>query len=302
VKSADWSQLPAIVIGSTIPATAGFLLARALATNSVKTLKRAELAELELHERQRFRISLAEREERRLAWDRLFDAVRPLDVPFTDGVVFALKARLEELSRAAAKGESADELLDGSNVSPSRVASRAAGIAADLVDWPRHLTGHVDDVVECLRVLVEDHDVDLMRVPLRATRQLSLLVAGEPTWGPTSEVELLTVAKERPAEADSYLNGGLEPRTRVLREISRTSQAALRGLSDVADRQRVSPHDREEVDTHVQASPSSRYVFRSRGEGRIEAASRPPLDIVGGFARLQDLLERLDETQKHGSA
>ncbi|MCU1359931.1 MAG: hypothetical protein JWN99_1220 [Ilumatobacteraceae bacterium] len=84
LRGADWSQLPATAVGASVPAAAGFFLARALAVNSVHTIKAAELQAQHDFDSEQQAAEIQAGVDRAAAWNTVFDLSTTIDEE-TDG-------------------------------------------------------------------------------------------------------------------------------------------------------------------------------------------------------------------------
>lgn len=268
IRSADWSSLPATIVGTSVPAAAGFFFARSLARNSVRTLERDRLDETHLHE-ERLRAEALDAAERRAAcWQRVLVATQRVSpprfteatTPLADRVTMLVTDRLQaELTAWTAAGESGPK--------PKRSAPTMA--ASSLLDVPNRLRSDGPDLVRCLDELVETFGVHAMHVPLRATRKLVQLAADVGRWPPVD-----------PAAFLDAMGGPERPYLDQLMEVTDQAWRAFQQLALLANEYRARPHAADDVDPIVDWSDITR-----RG-GEVAA-------VPATFAKLEDLIGKL---------
>ena len=243
LSGADWTQLPASIVGATVPAVAGFAFARALATNSVRTLKRAELEEVAKHELEQDDAAMRDRVDRQAAWDRLYEVSRPLvESPNRYVFVSAVRDRAREVREAAkVAGQPTVELLG--------LDSAAEELAFRAVEFGEVMRSNLSEVVAVVDALVNVHRVETLRLPSRALHHLQSLAEDRPRWSPR-DVDMLVATAEARVRSD---RPGGRHELSFVEAASNTGYTAILQLRRLAHVLRQAPpmaHEVENLDTY----------------------------------------------------
>jgi len=260
VRSADWSSLPAVSVGTAIPAIAGVVFAQTLAKRSVRTLREVELDTTEIHNKARAAAARREREARRDAWERLFDACKALqalspdEAALCDAVIRAAQAHDSVGSRQAHQVGNSFLYLEHD----ATMYVRHGAV------WGPQLRRGLPSVVDALGELVDHHQVESMRVPLRTLQKLVNVSSDIERWLPLDSEAIIRAAT---AKADY----------RGIVNIGSKSAEAIGDLSQIAHVHRAEPHDATDVDSSV---------------GRLIGLQAYRVSALAVFADLEDLIER----------
>ena len=263
LRGSDWTSLPAVIVGTTIPAIAGVMFAQTIAKRSVRTLRQVELETTEAHESSVAERTAVERETRRAAWDRLYDActaVRPHDrQPDLLTAVREEAKRIDEAGAAAAKANGEKYTRIGPNAAEVALLGAVCGV---------ELREHLPSLIDSTRSLLDVHRVELLRVPLDALMLLSEVANDTTRWLPLDAHAVISTVQVQP------------DRTLPIVNIATDSIAAIKDLKSVAGRQRIAPHDADDVNTSV-----------TRQKGWAEESTSWEESMLTVFARLADLIE-----------
>jgi hypothetical protein len=264
-QRADWSQLPATIIGTAIPAAGGFFFASAIAEKSVRRLKDTELEAQHAFDSKQHGQAVARGVARVAEWDDLRDRCRDLRLPeYHNDSTFGgqLRARLTEEWDAATKAGAA--ALPG-----SRNFYDLDRFAFFNAEWGQRMRDHLEPVIASARRLVVEHGVYQLHIVVEVLEQLQCLASDITMWIPLDE-QLVIAAYEADREH--------QPSGTAVWAASYKSNEAIRDLELLADAFRGKPHDAEEVDT---------TVMRGRGSQSYE------VDVAQTFRNLEDLIEAL---------
>lgn len=257
LTSADWTSLPAVIIGTAIPAFAGVAFAQSFASRSMKTLRKAELEATDEYKRQRAGQEASEKEARRNAWDQIYDACKA----FTD-------RSDDDAFIKSVRDHSKNVHGQDSQVTPQVGAAAWYGML-----WGAELRSHLPNLVNELRILVSVHGVEKMRVPLNALEILLPLAKDERSWLPMDPEEIRRAVEESRGEIPICAIGA-------------QSETAIHYLGIIADRQRTVPHDADDVDCFIERQTSS-YTPK---DGLRSHTSK--IDALRDFARVVDLIQQ----------
>lgn len=181
-QSADWGQLPATAVGTSIPAGAGFMLARMLARDSARALTRAGLEETVAFGAAQAKREASEDVSRQASWKRLFEALSPLEhhpelTSDVDAVFTEKKAQLASVEAHA---------------------KLAVGVAMKLarlrISWRTTALRSMPQILTELDELIEAHGVNQLRPVAGATREFNDALAELRLWEPCDPEALITYA------------------------------------------------------------------------------------------------------------
>jgi hypothetical protein len=266
--SADWSTVPATVVGTSIPAAAGFAFARTLAGNSVRSLKRIELEEIrrdETHERAR---AIDEAEERANCWQRVMRAAEQVHPPMHTAIPMPIASRVTEIARQW-HSAAVDEWREQGQGGPKPKPSPAAELAMVLIETPDRVRAHGPELVRCLTELVDRFGVHSMHVPLRATKALVGMAQNSSLWPDSDPARFFDAVMTDLTEFNA--------RWAAAEETSRYSMTAIRQLSALANEYRARPHAADDVDPSIEWSD-----YFNRAPSLVE--------VPRSFAKLEDLI------------
>jgi len=268
----DWSSLPAVFIGTAIPAAAGFVFANRLSGKNTKFLRKAQLEADDDHRSAQAAQEFDERESRRERWDEILDAVRPLmdDVAVPNEVGLELMETATQIFREELSGRISEDGLRSS----TEVQLTMGGDIDDLVAYfrtrlifplrvrsglPRLLTAVSEQVVHG-----HLYELAIVRAALAG---LIEILAGDEHWAP-DDATLALEHFRRVGPMASELNDAIG-----------TYDRALSLLRIIADRERSAYTD-------ASFDPWVDRLF----EGSIR------LNMVQEFARAHDRLDHLDSS------
>lgn len=255
---ADWTSLPAVIIGTSIPAIAGVMFAQSLAKRSMKALRKVDLEATHEYQRLEKQREAAEREARRVAWDHVFDACK----------AFARRRDDDPFILSVTK------LTPNLNGGYSSVPVGAAAAAAwDGALWGVELRTHLPYLVKVLHTLVEIYRVEKMRVLLQAVDLLLPLAMDKQHWLPIDIDKVISAVAESQGEIPICVIGA-------------QSETSIYHLGIIAERQRNVPLDADEVDCFIERKTNS----YSPKDGFRSHTSK--VDALPGFASLVDLIEQ----------
>lgn len=269
IAAADWSILPATVVGTLVPAAAGLMFAQRVARQSARDVKRAELETQEEYDDIRRTQDLAEARDRRVGWDLLYQACVGLREHIVDSTSTdqAIRAHIAELTSAPTH-ETASE----ARANQGRLQERARTIVL-LSDCENRLRAGLRPVQDALHRLVHSHGVEALHVAEEAFALVHRLLAQPQRWCVlTAPEEIAKCAASSEWQEDETMTS-----------LARAVNAAVEDLARLASRQRVAPVETEQIDTQLEEG-TMWWRFKA------DAPPPPPryYDALGTFARLHD--------------
>lgn len=273
ISGADWTSMPATVAGTTIPAVDGFIFARSLAENSVRSLKNIELDEELRHARGLEAQAATEAVERARAWDRLHDACKAVDADAQSGEFQPLVAEVRAVVKADHEAAIAQAEAAGLP-KPKRDDDYGGALASSRVVFPIVFGRRLPAVVAALSQLVEIHGVQRLYMACEEVDRVLQITSDPRHWLPQD------------VEAIRRAHHARRPGTDALGSVTYVTDSTVRYLAHLADRYRVVPHDAVDVDTRIE-----RQTYGRAG------ASTEVIDVLATVRVLADSIDRYLEEQ-----
>ena len=243
IRAADWSALPATVIGTAIPGVAGFMFARAIAESSVRRIKSTELDAEREHQGRVDEEARLEALSIARSWAQLYDATRAV-VPSAElrrplGPVAEAGYREERAAWEVAKEQAKVMGIKA----PTLRARDVEEMAHTRLEWPIVARRHLPAVLDALDVLVVEHRVIALQ-PIRDTFGLiGQLVERGDLWLPPDS----TATEIRAMIHDE----SLRPKPLISASFAGRTEHAFRRVLTLAQFHRSHPHDADEATVFI---------------------------------------------------